>query len=595
MKRFFKMGRKIFLASAGFITLSAGLANTLYIAPTGSDSIGTGSFANPYQTISYGESMATPGTEVIVRGGIYYEHVKTHGSGTTGNYVWMHPYHGETAVIDGTGLPPSTDLVSLYANYVIFDGFEVRNSPDNGIAEWGANVQLINNKVHDNYNTGIYCGGTNCHDVLIQKNTVYRNILMNSVNPGSVNWGQGITIWADLTKNWNITVQSNDVYNNWGEGIGSVKTLGTVIANNTVHDNFSIEIYIDSSPNVTVSGNFTYWTGDTRFVDVIKHYGPIGLGTSIELSGGSLDGNIWINNLDVGSLEGFRYYPNQTGTGFAGLTNNQIANNTFVNETRYGIQIDPYPGQNIGNTLVNNIFYTSTSGVLVSTITSGSGVTVSNNGWYGNGAGIYSGTHDITANPQFLNPGSFVASDYQITGSSPCRAAGLSLGAVTVDFFGNPRPLGAAYTLGASEFISILQNFRISNGLALDGSQDLLIPSGDAVPNLLKYAFNMMGTGTGQASTLSIPNVQKVGVSGTAGLPGFSGTGPLTVTYIRRVAATSPGISYAVEFSSDLGSWAVNPSAIENVSPINSNFERVSVTDSIVTGNRFARLRVTEL
>ena len=149
----------------------------------------------------------------------------------------------------------------------------------------------------------------------------------------------------------------------------------------------------------------------------------------------------------------------------------------------------------------------------------------------------------------------------------------------------------------AVTYASLLANFRGTNGLASDGSQDLSLPANDGVRNLLKYAFNMVGTGTGQASALSTPNDQIVGVSGTAGLPRQgTNSGKLTLTYIRRKSSATPGITYAVEFSNNLssGSWAVNGAATESATSIDASFERVTVTDSVTTSPRFARVRVIE-
>ncbi len=142
-----------------------------------------------------------------------------------------------------------------------------------------------------------------------------------------------------------------------------------------------------------------------------------------------------------------------------------------------------------------------------------------------------------------------------------------------------------------------LANFRSSNGLAADGSQDLLTPANDGVTNLMKYAFNMIGAGAGQAATLSIPNV--TGFNGTAGLPLVgreSGTGKLTLTYLRRKAfgSPAPGITYSVQFGSTLADFAVNGAATEVPTSIDATFESVVVTDSVLPpGKRFARLQVT--
>ena len=109
----------------------------------------------------------------------------------------------------------------------------------------------------------------------------------------------------------------------------------------------------------------------------------------------------------------------------------------------------------------------------------------------------------------------------------------------------------------------------------------------------------MIGTGTGQAGSLTTPNSAVLAASGSAGLPlgGVeSGTGKLQITYIRRIASASPapGITYSVEFSDALATWAVNPSASVSVTNIDTTFERVTVTDHVESpAKRFARVKVT--
>jgi len=191
--------------------------------------------------------------------------------------------------------------------------------------------------------------------------------------------------------------------------------------------------------------------------------------------------------------------------------------------------------------------------------------------------------------------------------TGPATVAGITLtltgiGTVTIQASQSGTGVHASAVNVAQSFsvtaASPIASFRANNGLAADGSQDLLVPAHDGVANLLKYAFNMIGSSAGQAATLSVPNVQIVGVSGTAGLPkpGVNGSGRLTLTYIRRKATSAPGITYAVEFSNTLaaGSWGTNGSASESLSDIDSNFERVTVTDSVNTPLRFARIRVSE-
>lgn len=145
---------------------------------------------------------------------------------------------------------------------------------------------------------------------------------------------------------------------------------------------------------------------------------------------------------------------------------------------------------------------------------------------------------------------------------------------------------------------TVLAVFRTTHGLAADGSQDLLIPAEDGISNILKYAFNMLGSGAGQAVDLTTPNVATLTSAGSAGLPmvGMDATGKLQITYIRRKASSNPGITYAVKLSSDLGvadPWNENAAATESATSLDDFFERVTLTDSVAANNRFAKVHIS--
>jgi Domain of unknown function (DUF4874)/Domain of unknown function (DUF4832)/Putative Ig domain len=143
-----------------------------------------------------------------------------------------------------------------------------------------------------------------------------------------------------------------------------------------------------------------------------------------------------------------------------------------------------------------------------------------------------------------------------------------------------------------------LAAFRTIHGLAANGSQDANTPASDTISNLLKYAFNLIGSGLAQAPSLATPYSTILAPGGSAGLPLVDReptSNRLRLTYIRRKASSSSGIDYLVEFTSTLaaGSWAANPSATEDLTSIDATFERVILTDSIANpGKRFVRLRV---
>lgn len=207
-------------------------------------------------------------------------------------------------------------------------------------------------------------------------------------------------------------------------------------------------------------------------------------------------------------------------------------------------------------------------------------------------------------------PGPFAPSDASAVvpaGSSftPFEFAGVSIGGFnntpTVPRFVDEVRIGKTFAQVAPSATvpSALDTFRSSNGLPSDGSGDLLQPANDGVSNLLKFAFNMIGSGAGQASSLATGNTAVVNpTGGIAGLPSnaVDDAGKLTLTYVRLKASVNSGIISSVEYSNTLvtGDWAQNPSATEVVTSIDSTYERVTVTDSVTAGpRRFARVRIT--
>lgn len=115
-------------------------------------------------------------------------------------------------------------------------------------------------------------------------------------------------------------------------------------------------------------------------------------------------------------------------------------------------------------------------------------------------------------------------------------------------------------------------------------------PDGDGVSNLLEFAFNL-------DPTYPEPAVLAP-AAGVRGLPsirveGSGGERRLTIEYIRRSAASDPGVTYAAQFTGNLVSGAWQTAAAETATPINARWDRVKVTDPGSTGARFARVQVT--
>ncbi len=133
--------------------------------------------------------------------------------------------------------------------------------------------------------------------------------------------------------------------------------------------------------------------------------------------------------------------------------------------------------------------------------------------------------------------------------------------------------------------------WRALQSLADNGTEDLANPSRDGVANLLKYSFNLAPN----AGDLARVNLGVLPANGTAGLPFITQDpqGRLFIEFVRRKAATNPGITCIIETGDDL--TALQPLDLSGaaVVSIDATWERVTVTDPTITPNRFARVRVS--
>ena len=209
-----------------------------------------------------------------------------------------------------------------------------------------------------------------------------------------------------------------------------------------------------------------------------------------------------------------------------------------------------------------------------------------------------SGTYENTVTVSLSTTALGATIRYTTDGSTPSAASGFVYSApfslvnsatvrvIAVNGGWLPSTVASAnYTI-----VTPLQTWRTLHSLSPDGSQDLANPSGDGIANLLKYAFNMAPN----FGDLAVPNVGELPENGTAGLPfiAVDAQGRLVIEFVRRKAATGPGIAYLVETGVDLTNLQpLNLSGATIVS-IDATWERVTVTDPVITSKRFSRVRV---
>src|SRR5207244_8963032 len=230
---------------------------------------------------------------------------------------------------------------------------------------------------------------------------------------------------------------------------------------NVIHDNYSVNLYLDNATNSLVQRNFVYSTFDPTYY---RDGAPAaGIQVANEVYGLiNLDQNDTIINNIVKDGSANFFYGNYGRGG--GMVNFLVANNVFYQAAGFtGLYIDSSVNP-ISNSAVfaNNIFYQTNGTPLTHFHGTLSDVTFEHDNWFGGDAGAAAGPGDVTADPQFVNPGVNDPSGYQLQATSPDAGQGIALPGVTDDFSGAPRA-GAdigAYALAANPAaVSAEQNF----------------------------------------------------------------------------------------------------------------------------------------
>jgi Right handed beta helix region/Protein of unknown function (DUF1565) len=274
--------------------------------------------------------------------------------------------------------------------------------------------------------------------------------------PIRTNWPHAIIGWNGD----NISVRRSRIFDNHGEGIGPyLDCEGWKIVENTVFDNYSIGIYADTNDgDVLIDRNLVFMTSADKFAP-----GPDGANPGFpgqdgirianekrDLLGAGNDPavrNIRVtNNIVVGVFGGIQSFNYNDGP-FV-LKDSLIAHNTVVGAAPaangdFALLVSP--GQNVR--VHNNIVLGGRLGV------SGSGAVASNNLVQdGSKVAAWSGAavnDSVFGDPGFIVGSGNDAAGYGLAASSRARGAGVVLGEVGTDFFGNVRAAGVAPDLGA--------------------------------------------------------------------------------------------------------------------------------------------------
>jgi parallel beta-helix repeat protein len=402
-----------------------------FVSPDGSDA-NPGTQLQPWRTIGKAAEMVMPGDTVYVRAGVYNEAVSLDISGTSQKLINFLAYPGETPVIEGYNQLPTTWTALFYVegDWIRISGFEVRNSRYTGVQLHGQHDQADHIYSHHNQRHGIYVQGD---FGTVAESFLWRNAMLNEYNQA----GDGSAALATARDANNGTtdyaiLRNNTVWENWGIGIDTYESNGTLIEGNIVHDNLIGNIYISDATNIVCNRNFLYMTPGNITYGLNANFGIL-LGD--ELYTPPSANIIVINNVAYGNNFNLKWYSGVQG---GGMDNVLIANNTFVNNMANNTgnrNVDISAGTHRNVRLMNNIIVQDDSQP-IEDITINPQVVLSYNFWSKSPRAAILGIGDMVGNPNLARIGEpYVPEWFRLTSLSPAIGKAQTLPEVVVDYF----------------------------------------------------------------------------------------------------------------------------------------------------------------
>jgi hypothetical protein len=413
---------------------------TYYVSGTGNDSSDGLSQATAFRSLQHAADLTQPGDTVYAMNGTYTNSFPSGDvldistSGTPANWIQYQAFPGQTPTISFNGWQGIFFKPS--AAYIEVSGFTIIGNNSN-VSLAGALAQSTSNP------DPAYNG--NCISADGRKGTATQ-------------------------RPHHLKILNNVIYSCGGAGVGTLQSDYLSISGNTIYNTSWYSIY--GSSGISTLGN---WNSDNStaykvFVTGNRLYGNQEL-VPVLNSGMITDGEAII----MDSLN--NNYSGSTITAYVGRT--YIANNVIyhngssaievfdsahvdvVNNSTYGNVLGPaLSGRGEMNlnqasdvNVINNVFYDSTGQNPVTTYGTCSQCVLDYNLYFNgtNNPSSMNGTHDITADPLYVNPSAPNLSnvDLSLAPASPAVGSGTSSLAPTVDFNGNPRPSGAGFDRGA--------------------------------------------------------------------------------------------------------------------------------------------------
>jgi hypothetical protein len=396
----------------------------------------------PWLTIQHASETMVAGDSVLIKDGVYNEHVNTENSGTASSHIVFSAYPGDTPIIDGTGVSESQNGIIVDQSYIKLLGFEIRNWNDNGI--WMANagyVEISDCEVHDvTFGIGAAYG---THDFELNRVEVHHFDLygFDASPSGGTDCYNG-TINDCIAHSGRDPVQNVD-----GFALGH-GTQHDFVFNRCetydVYDGFDI-----SSRNTTLNrcaahdtwnGGYKIWADSVALVNCIGYHNNV---VNVELDWDGEPGTTTLRNCTFMDTQTFNVAVENSADHLE-MYNCILAGGDNIGLLFAQMGVSNYSGD-------YNLFHNDNPARAISVgyedefslsqIESGDWTTYS--GQDANSLVAYTDT------AIFLEP---VTHDLHLIGGSPAVDHGTSNGAPSEDFEGNPRPVGAGYDIGAYEY-----------------------------------------------------------------------------------------------------------------------------------------------
>jgi MYXO-CTERM domain-containing protein len=493
-------GLAVSTAISLLLASSTALAADWYVdqsAPAGGD----GSQAKPFQTINASLAGLSRGDTVWVASGTYDEVVnvtKLTGTGTT----TFRAVAGAVPIIDGTsGSSAAGFVVQTDVPNVTFQDLTIQNAVNGALgiqfyyADGGQVIHCTTRGMSSNAVTFYYS------------------------NQGTV---RGCTCQGNIggRKTTGTVVEDNEVYGASAEGIGLYDgSTACTVAHNVIHDNFSVNVYLDSISHSLFDGNLIYETDPGNDLEGIEisdegHYSDLAAPVNSY--------NTIINNVVVGHNLGIVFWysdewPTQALNDESGLRYDVISNNTLI-DNKGSFKWDASPAH-VGTTIQNNVVYAAmgSSPIYLLQAKSANGISLDHNLWFapdlsqaflwlGNQvdhAGFVTasgqGSADVLSDPEIVAPSTIPpATNAEVMKGSPVIGAGATLAPVATDFLGAPRP-ATGTDIGAFQY-----------GATVPADGGVVGPPGDA------GSGSGSGSGSGGASATSGTGGESAGEGGAS-------------------------------------------------------------------------------